>query len=40
MNFWRIAFEYEWATKDQLKLAVEYNDLTVTEYQEITGEPL
>lgn len=40
MNFWRLAYAYKWATKNQLKMAVEYNDLTTAEYQEITGEPL
>jgi hypothetical protein len=38
MNFWELAYDNGWATKEQLGQAVELNDLTVEEYQQITGE--
>ncbi|WP_081412584.1 XkdX family protein [Fictibacillus gelatini] len=39
MNFWELAYKYNWATKDQLKEAVFYNDLTIEDFERITGEP-
>ena len=38
MTFWQMAYQYGWATKDQLKQAVGYNLIAATEYQQITGE--
>lgn len=39
MSFWAYAYQYGWASKDQLKQAVSFNDLSTTEYESITGEP-
>ena len=39
MSFWAYAYRFGWANKDQLRSAVEYNDLSAAEYQDITGEP-
>lgn len=38
MTFWSVAFKYGWATKDQLKQAVEYTLISPDDYKEITGE--
>ncbi|KIL31997.1 XkdX family protein [Bacillus subtilis] len=37
-DFWEMAYRYEWATKDDLKKAVELGDITTDEYQQITNE--
>ena len=39
MSFWAEAYRFGWADKDQLRLAVQYNDLSSSEYEEITNEP-
>lgn len=39
MSFWEMAYQYGWATKEDLQLAVQLNDLTPEEYEAITGEP-
>jgi uncharacterized protein (DUF433 family) len=38
MSFWQVAYKYGWATKDQLKQAVEYELIKDTDYKTITGE--
>jgi uncharacterized XkdX family phage protein len=38
MTFWQMAYQYGWATKDQLKQAVGYKLITADDYQQITGE--
>lgn len=39
MSFWALAYQYGWASKEQLKEAVSLKDLTTSEYESITGEP-
>jgi Phage uncharacterised protein (Phage_XkdX) len=39
MSFWALAYQYGWASKEQLKEAVSLNDLSEIEYESITGEP-
>jgi hypothetical protein len=41
MEFWQIAFKYEWVTAEQLKGAVKtednkFGEITVDQYKEIT----
>jgi hypothetical protein len=38
MNFWKIAWEWHWATLEQMKLAVEKGFITAEQFEEITGE--
>jgi hypothetical protein len=38
VSFWNLAYQQGWATKDQLKQAVEYGLIKDTDYKEITGE--
>ena len=38
MEFWEIAFINKWATVADLRLAVYYNDLSIEEFERITGE--
>lgn len=39
-NFERLKFYYEkgWATKEQLRMYVQFNVITPAQYEEITGE--
>jgi hypothetical protein len=39
MSFWQLAYQFGWATKEDLRLAVQLNEITADEYQTITGEP-
>jgi uncharacterized XkdX family phage protein len=38
MDFWKMAFQFGWATKEQLKQATELRLITADQYTEITGE--
>jgi hypothetical protein len=38
VSFWSLAYQQGWATKDQLKQAVEYGLIKDTDYKTITGE--
>jgi hypothetical protein len=38
VSFWKLAYQQGWATKDQLKQAVEYGLIQDTDYKAITGE--
>lgn len=43
MEFWLMAYEHEWVTKDDLKLIVKtklnpFGEITLEEYQTITSE--
>lgn len=38
MEFWSMAYKFGWATKDQLKQAVQYKLIADTDYKTITGE--
>lgn len=43
MEFWKIAYDYNWVTKDELKGVViteqnPFGDITKEQYEEITGE--
>lgn len=43
MEFWKMAYEYEWVTKEQLREVVKteenpFGKITKGEYKEITGE--
>lgn len=40
MQFWEMAYKLKWATKDDLKKAVEKGLITVAGYKEITGEDI
>ncbi|WP_252214007.1 XkdX family protein [Clostridium sp. VAP41] len=42
MNFWKMAFEYEWITAEELKGVVKtesnkFGEITVEQYKEITN---
>jgi len=36
---WKFYYDRGWATKEHLKLVVQYGGITPTEYEQITGEP-
>ena len=38
MDFWKWAYENQYASKADLKEAVTLDDLAVTEFKQITGE--
>lgn len=38
MNFWKMAYQYGWATKGQVKEATGYGLITADQYKTITGE--
>ncbi|QIC06095.1 XkdX family protein [Brevibacillus sp. 7WMA2] len=42
MNFWSLAYRYNWITDELLRLAVQtdanpYGEITPADYEEITG---
>jgi hypothetical protein len=38
MSFWELAYKQEWASKEDLQLAVQLEEITAEEYQTITDE--
>lgn len=38
MNFWEMAYKFGWASKDDLKLAVQLKEVTADQYLNITKE--
>lgn len=38
MNFWELAYGWGWATKEQLRLATFYGEISPEDFQRITGE--
>jgi uncharacterized XkdX family phage protein len=38
MSFWQLAYQFGWATKEDLKMAVQLKEITESEYETITGE--
>lgn len=38
MSFWELAFEWGWATTEQLREVVKYGEITEEDFKRITGE--
>lgn len=37
MNFWRLAFQWGWASIEQLKTVTKFGEISADEFKEITG---